>query len=179
MPKKRMQVIVVTERQKATLERIASMTTTQYRYRQRVQVVLNALTEKPNTMIAKKMGVTRAFVQRWLTRWSFAKNELTTLDTEEKEHKYLTGVLKIFTDEARAGAPAKFTAEEVCNVIAIACESPEESGYPVSHWSRILIVQEAIKRKIVKTISKTQVGRFLKSGRPQAAQSRRLDTYTY
>jgi hypothetical protein len=52
--------------------------------------------------------------------------------------------------------------------MAIACEPPESSGRPISHWTPGEIAAEAIKRGIVETISERHVGRFLKSGRPQA-----------
>ena len=168
MAGKRSQEIVLTEREKSTLKGIASMTTTQFRYRQRIQIVLDAVGGKSNLLIAKEKGVARAFVQRWLTRWEQASDELKELENEEKNHKYVDGILKIFTDKVRAGSPAKFTAIQVCNIIAIACEKPEDSKYPVSHWSRGLIVEEAIKRGVVANISKTQVGRFLKSSRSKA-----------
>jgi putative transposase len=53
--------------------------------------------------------------------------------------------------------------------MAIACEPPERSGRPISHWTPREIAAEAIKRDIVDTISERHVGRFLKSGRPQTA----------
>ena len=165
MAGKRSQNIVLTKRQKSTLERIASMTTTQFRYRQRIQIILEAVSGKSNLLIAKEKGVTRSLVQRWLTRWEKANNLLVELECEEKGYKYLDGILKIFTDEIRSGSPTKFTAEQICNIIAIACENPDDSGHAVSHWSRVSIAKEAIERGIVTNISITQVGRFLKSSR--------------
>lgn len=166
MGRKRSQNITLTERQKITLERIVAMKTTQVRYQQRVQIVLKSVCGKTNSKIAMEDRVERSFVQRWLTRWDEAKNELKELEAEDKDHKYLAGILKIFTDEERSGSPAKFTAEQVCNIIAISCEKPEDSDLPISHWSRRSIAVEAVKRKVVTSISMTQVGRFLKSSRP-------------
>ncbi len=38
-------------------------------------------------------------------------------------------------------------------IIAIACEDPEKSERPISHWSAQEIADEAIKRNIVLQIS--------------------------
>jgi hypothetical protein len=48
--------------------------------------------------------------------------------------------------------------------VAIACEDPQASGYPISHWTAKEIAAEAVKRGIVESISVRQVGRFLKRG---------------
>ena len=68
------------------------------------------------------------------------------------------------SDAHRSGSPGKFSAEQVAQIIAIACEVPQDSGYPVSHWTAQEIALEAEKRGIVNSISERQVGRFLKRG---------------
>jgi hypothetical protein len=72
-------------------------------------------------------------------------------------------------DAPRPGAPATFSAEQWCQIIALACEPPEASGRPISHWTPRELADEACKRGIVERISERHVGRFLKSGRPQTA----------
>jgi hypothetical protein len=40
-------------------------------------------------------------------------------------------------DAPRPGAPATFTPEQICAIVALACEQPAaESDLPLSHWSR-------------------------------------------
>src|SRR5215470_19913432 len=68
------------------------------------------------------------------------------------------------------GIPATFSAEQWCQIIALACEPPEASGRPISHWTPRELAHEARKRGIVETISERHVGRFLQSGRSQTAQ---------
>jgi hypothetical protein len=70
------------------------------------------------------------------------------------------------SDAPRTGAPATFTPEQVCLLIALACEKPPEH---LSQWSRTSLVQEAIKRNIVESVSPTSIGRFLKSGTDKTA----------
>ncbi len=38
-------------------------------------------------------------------------------------------------DEPRQGAPVKFTAEQVVQIMALACEAPQVCGLPISQWS--------------------------------------------
>jgi putative transposase len=55
-----------------------------------------------------------------------------------------------------------FSTEQVVQIVALACENPEASGYPVSHWSPRELATEAVKRGIVEKISPRSIGRFLK-----------------
>ena len=55
-------------------------------------------------------------------------------------------------------------------IIATACEPPEKSGRPVTHWTSRELADEVIKRGIVATISVRHVGRFLKDGGTSTAQ---------
>jgi hypothetical protein len=57
-----------------------------------------------------------------------------------------------------------FAAEEIVQIIAIACEKPEDAGRPISHWTARELADEALKRRIVGRISRRSGGRFLKSG---------------
>ena len=57
-----------------------------------------------------------------------------------------------------------FTAEQVCQILSVACEWPEDSGLPMSHWSLNSLAHEIIKRNIVESISRSQLAVFLKSG---------------
>jgi putative transposase len=72
-------------------------------------------------------------------------------------------------DAPRPGGPATFTPQQIVQIVAVACEPPEESGRPISHWSARELADEVKKRQIVKDISPRTVGRFLKTGRLAAA----------
>lgn len=73
-------------------------------------------------------------------------------------------LVEVLSDQARSGAPAKFTAEQVCQIIALVCEKPEESGRPINPWTARELADEAVQRQIVRSISATHVERFLKRG---------------
>src|ERR1043166_3825959 len=104
--------------------------------------------------VARRLGTTRTTVRRWRRHW------LTRPGCAAPER---------LQDAPRPGAPTTFSAEQWCQIIALACEPPEASGRPLSHWTPRELADEACKRGIVATISKRHVGRFLKSGRAQAA----------
>jgi transposase len=65
-------------------------------------------------------------------------------------------------DAPRSGAPLTFTAEQVAQIVAMACEKLDDSDGPVSHWTNGHLAAEAVERNIVKSISPASVGRFLK-----------------
>jgi putative transposase len=69
------------------------------------------------------------------------------------------------TDLARPGAPVQITAEQVCQIVALACESPGDSERPISHWTGREIADEIVKRGILTHISPRHASRLLKRGR--------------
>ncbi len=49
-------------------------------------------------------------------------------------------------------------------VVAVACEQPQSSNRPISHWTPRELALEVVKRGIVPEISPRSVARFLKRG---------------
>jgi hypothetical protein len=71
-------------------------------------------------------------------------------------------VVERLVDAPRSGAPATFTPEQICALVAMTCEKPEASQRPISHWSQREIAEEAMRRHLIPSISQRSVGRFLK-----------------
>jgi len=67
-------------------------------------------------------------------------------------------------DGPRTGTPARITPEQVCRIMALACEAPEASGRPISQWSTTELAAEIMQRGIVDTISARHAARLLKRG---------------
>ena len=65
-------------------------------------------------------------------------------------------------NKPRSGRPCEFTPEQICLVIKIALEKPEDSQRPISYWTSREISQEAIKRNIVDYISESTVSNLLR-----------------
>ncbi len=69
--------------------------------------------------------------------------------------------MKLFQDRQRSGRPNLYTAEQVCEIIKVALEKPEQSGRPISHWTARELADEVNIRNITDSISSRTVGRIL------------------
>ena len=49
-------------------------------------------------------------------------------------------------DAPRSGCPGRVTAEQVTQILAVACEPPESSGRPITHWTHNELQDEVNKR---------------------------------
>ena len=154
--------ITLTSRQRAILEPLARSRTAPQRLVERARVVLMSGAGRTNEEQAEELGVDRQRVRRWRSRWARASATLASAEDEGAKDRDLEKlILGVLVDAERSGAPAKFTAEQVAAIISLACEQPAESGLPVSHWTPAELAREAIKRKIVVSISPRHVDRFL------------------
>lgn len=129
---------------------------------QRATIVLAASQGRTSKAIAAEMGVCEETVGLWRKRWVQGQADLTKLEHQPKRLRAAVGAL--LADQPRPGCPGTFTAEQVCQILAVACEKPPEH---LSHWTRAELARETMRRGIVEQISETSVGRFLKSGRSQ------------
>jgi len=68
-------------------------------------------------------------------------------------------------DLPRSGKPSAITADQMCQIEALACEKPEQSERPISQWSGREIADEIMKRGIVAQISPRHAARLLKRSR--------------
>jgi hypothetical protein len=75
-------------------------------------------------------------------------------------------------DAPRSGHPDIFTAEQICALIAIACEPPEDHGRPITHWTARELKDQVIKAGIVSSISVRHVNRLLRAIDLQPHRSR-------
>jgi putative transposase len=66
------------------------------------------------------------------------------------------------TDVPRPGRPSEITAEQTCQIVALACEQPKER--PISQWTGREIADEVKRRGILKEISARHAARVLKRG---------------
>lgn len=154
--------ITLTSRQSAVLEPLARSRTAPQRLVERCRIVLMSAEGRDNEDQGEELGVDRQRVRRWRGRWASACGALSSAENEEATDKDLQKlILAVLADDARSGTPAKFTPEQVATIIALACEPPAQSGLPVSHWTPTELAREAIKRKIVVTISPRHIDRFL------------------
>ena len=177
MPLPKSPRIYVSALQAGILERISHQTTSSIREVERSRMILAIYAGHANTKVAMILGVTQQQAKRWRLRWlSYAASflALETLGGEHLRRDMERKIRECLSDAPRTGAPMTFTAEQYCQIVAIALEDPVASQRPVSEWTAREIADEAVKRGIVSSISKSQVRLFLKGERCKAAQDRRL-----
>ena len=155
-------VVRVSARQRAVLERIARARTVEQRLVERCRIVLGSAEGRTNLEQAAALGVDRQRVRRWRVRWAEAEAALSAAEAETPSEEELEArVVDVLSDDERSGAPAKFTPEQVVAIVALACESPSDSGLEISHWTPAELAREAVERGFVESISPRQVDRFL------------------
>ena len=161
--------IRLSECQKEILEGIVRKSTSQQRVVSRAWMILLGFEGRWNETIAAELGMCAAQVGQWRRRWADNWDRLIAIECGEGLKALEKGIAELLCDAPRSGSPGKFTAEQVTQILAVACEAPEDSGRPVTHWTPNELADEVQKRGIVESISVRQVGRFLKSGRPEAS----------
>jgi transposase len=154
MPGPQPPAVPLSEEERQTLHTMIRAHKTPQHLSFRAHVILLLAAGLPAPDVARRLGTTRTTVRRWRRHWLSRPR---------------CAVRERLQDAPRPGAPATFGAEQWCQIIALACEPPEASGRPISHWTPRELADEAGKRGMVPTISERHVGRFLQSGRAQAA----------
>lgn len=164
--------ITITERQQDILQTFSRSVTAASRLRQRASIIVLAFDGLLNQDIAPKVGLTHRQVGRWRRRWADAWDRLVAIECGESRVALRRAIEAVLTDEPRPGAPAKFSPEQVTRILAVACEPPEKSGRPITHWTAQELTDEVIRRRIVTSISPSQVSRYLREAALQPHKSR-------
>ncbi len=157
-------------RQQSALRQIVNRPSSSQGLVQRAQIILQANEGVRNLQIAQAEHWDVGTVRKWRKRWSEAEDWLAEVEGEGvSEQPLREAIRQLLTDLPRSGTPAQFSAEQICQIIAVSCETPEQSGRPVTHWTPRELADEVISRGVAASISPRQVGRFLKGGEYQAA----------
>ena len=120
----------------------------------RARIILLAHEGKNNEQIARELKISVDTARLWRKRWlGFQAIALADLSVNER-----------LEDAPRPGKPPTITAEQVCQIVALACEPPVESARPISQWTGCEIADEITKRQIVEQISPRHARRLLKRG---------------
>jgi putative transposase len=151
--------VELTDEQRDALEALLRRHATAQQIALRAGIILAAAQGQSNAQIARSFRVSPDTVRLWRSRWVASQPiPLGELDLEER-----------LADAPRAGRTPRITAEQVCRIVALACEAPDRSGRPITHWTGREIADEVIQRGIVARISPRHAARLLKKPGPQAA----------
>lgn len=154
--------VALNDRQQTMLERFSRLRTLERRLAERVDIVLGAAQGRTSVSLAKALGVDEQRVTRWRLRFAAARERLWAASEPSISDEHLEAVLlDVLGDEERSGVPPKFSAEQLTNIIALACKNPQELGLPVTHWTPKELALEAVRQGIVESISTRHIGRFL------------------
>ena len=88
----------------------------------RARIILMASEGQNHREIARNLDINRQMARLWRNRW---------LETDGKD----LSILQRLQDQERVGAPVKFSMEQIIDLFALACSSPEDYGRSISHWT--------------------------------------------
>lgn len=159
--------ITVTPAQQLALERIVRRHTSAQALVRRAQIILAASNGDQNDLLARRLHTTRKTIRIWRARWAAAAAQLAVVEADTDA--LLAQIEAVLADAPRPGAPDTFSAEQIVQIVALACTPPATVGRPIQAWTPRELADEAIKQQIVTSISPRSVERFVKSGRSQAA----------
>lgn len=169
MPGPKPLCVTLSDKQRGLLEHLLRRQTSRQRLVRRAKTILAAADGASNEAIAAHLDLDRNTVRTWRQRWWSGADTLAAAEAAGEADKALRLRIEALLDDApRPGTPGEFSAEQLPQIISVACEAPEDSGRPVSHWTPRELADEVIKRGIVQRISPRTVGRFLKRRRSQA-----------
>lgn len=137
--------IILSDKEKETLEKIVRSRKVEVRLVQRVKIILLASNSKlRNQEIGDNVGCSRQIVFKWRKRFCM---------------KRLEGI----KDYARSGKPPKFTAKERAKILAMVTKSPESEGKHFTDWSARELAKYIVKKKIVSSIHWTTISDWLRN----------------
>ena len=101
----------------------------------RARIVLLAHQKLQNIQIGEIVDVGRHGVGRWRKRWQDSANALLAIEINEPRAVLERAIVDVLRDAHRSGSPGKFSAEQIVQIVATACEDPRSCGRPVETWT--------------------------------------------
>lgn len=161
---------LLTPSQKQILIKLANASLTPKAIATRANIILLHSQGLSASSISKELGISQPPVYKWRNRWPKIKSSLDTIEKEKTKFELEKALKDALSDSPRSGAPPQFSDEQVMQIIALACSSPEAENIPVSQWSCRLLAKYAQKLGIVESISFKQINNFLKSRGDKTSQ---------
>ena len=154
MPSPKAIEVILSEAEQTSLEQLVRRHNVGQQIALRARIILAAGQGRTSSTISRELKVSINTAQRWRNR--FANAQTISYDDLSLEDR--------LQDGPRPGAPARISADQRCQIEALACEKPENSERPISQWTAREIAEEVMKRKIVESISSRHAARLLKRG---------------
>src|SRR3954451_2352787 len=120
----------VSEKQWAVLQELSRSRTAAKGIVHRALILVLGVQGLLNEQIAVEVGLNRQQVGIWRRRWREAGDSPCVWECTEPRRRR-AAVLEVLSAPPRPGSPGKFTADQVAQIWAVACESPRLSGRPI------------------------------------------------
>jgi transposase len=156
--------LILSAQEKAELERLSRRHSAPRRLVERARIILLAAQNQTVPAIATTLHLGANTVRKWIGRYTHPPPQTPAAqnsDTPPAAALPPPSTLGRLADAPRSGRPDTFTAEQVCALIALACEKPEDHGRPITHWTARELKDQAVQQAIVPNISVRHVNRLL------------------
>jgi transposase len=166
--------IRMTERQYRLLSQHGAKHSLSHHTKTRIRILVLASEGRTNASVKRELGIDLKTVKKWRRRWEAEFDSIKAFELGESgqgvsDKELLKKMLLVLKDDARSGAPKRITLAQEKQIIALACEKPEDHGIPITQWTQEMLAHVAKAKGIVETISPRYVGEILKKKRASTA----------
>lgn len=159
--------IAMTARQYRILEKHCHKHSLAHNTKTRIKILILASKGRSNLSVKRELGVDVKTTKKWRCRWEAEFDTLVVFEkgfSEEgiSDKELLDRMLAIIKDNPRSGAPREITLAQEQQIVALACEQPEDYGIPMTQWNREMLAHVAKAKGIVKKLSPRYVSVILK-----------------
>src|SRR6266487_2845370 len=121
------QAVTLSVPQQALLEALLRQSTCPQALALRTRIVLGAAAGQRNEALAQALGCSLPTVRKWRRRWAGAEAQLAAV--EDNPHDLRALLATVLADAPRSGAPGSFIAEQIVQIVNLACTPPHRSRY--------------------------------------------------
>lgn len=160
--------LTVNEQIRSLIERESRKVSLKESYKQRLIIILRGIEGKSKYSTAKELGIGWDKVHLWRNRWESEIEQLTAYSIlcesgrPAKDHEILARIEEILADKPRSGVPKRITLSQEQQIVAIACDKPEDHNIPMTNWTYQMLAHVAKTKGIIDQISSRHVGNILK-----------------
>jgi len=159
--------ISMTSRQKKLLGKHSNKHTLATNLKKRIEILLLASEGRSHGSVTRAVGVDINTVKKWRRRWEADFEELTEFELGESgegstDKALLERMLLVLKDIPRSGTPKRITLAQEAQIVALACEKPEDYGIEMSQWNREMLAHVTMSQGIVDKVSPRYVSEILK-----------------
>lgn len=159
--------IAMTSRQKAILVKYSNKDSIAMNLKKRIGILVLASEGRSNASVGREVGADVNTVKKWRRRWSALYEELGELEEGKSgegssDKSLLDRMLLELKDVPRSGTPKRISLSQEAQIVALACEKPEDYGIEMTQWNREMLAHVAMSKGIVDKISPRYVSEILK-----------------